>query len=103
MQIVNIPDTQIVEEITELNIPVSQIVEEIGELNIPVTQIVEEIGEVNIPVTQIVEVGVVRRCEMCKKTSVFFHILWRGHFLIKSAQNRHDIFLFWAPTPYYDS
>ena len=39
-QIVNIPVTQIVEEITEVNIPVTQIVEEI--VNIPVTQIVEE-------------------------------------------------------------
>ena len=51
-QIVNIPVTQIVEEITEVNIPV---VEEIAEVNIPVTQIVEEITEVNIPVPQIVE------------------------------------------------
>ena len=54
-QIVNIPVTQIVEEITELNIPVTQIVEEITEVNIPVTQIVEEITELNVPVTQIVE------------------------------------------------
>ena len=54
-QIVNIPVTQIVEEITEVNIPVTQIVEEITEVNIPVTQIVEEITELNIPVTQIVE------------------------------------------------
>ena len=54
-QIVNIPVTQIVEEITEVNIPVAKIVEEITELNIPVTQIVEEITEVNIPVAQIVE------------------------------------------------
>ena len=46
-QIVNIPVTQIVEEITELNIPVTQIVEEITELNIPVPQIVEEIAEVS--------------------------------------------------------
>ena len=45
----NIPVTQIVEEITELNIPVTQpqIVEEITELNIPVPQIVEEIAEVS--------------------------------------------------------
>ena len=43
----NIPVTQIVEEITELNIPVNQIVEEITELNIPVPQIVEEIAEVS--------------------------------------------------------
>ena len=49
--IVNIPVTQIVDEITEMNIPVSQIVEEI--VNISVSQIVEEI--VNIPVPQIVE------------------------------------------------
>ena len=46
-QIVNIPVTQIVEEITEVNIPVTQIVEEIPELNVPVTQIVEEITEVS--------------------------------------------------------
>ena len=46
-QIVNIPVTQIVEEITEVNIPVPQIVEEITEVNIPVPQIVEEIAEVN--------------------------------------------------------
>ena len=52
-QIMKIPVTQIVEEITEMNIPVSQIVEEI--VNIPVSQIVEEIAEVNIPVPQIVE------------------------------------------------
>ena len=44
-QIVNIPVTQIVEEITEMNIPVTQIVEEITEVNIPVTQIVEEIAD----------------------------------------------------------
>ena len=43
----NIPVTQVVEEITELNIPVTQIVEEITELNIPVTQIVEEITELS--------------------------------------------------------
>ena len=43
----DIPVTQIVEEITEVNIPVTQIVEEITELNIPVTQIVEEITELN--------------------------------------------------------
>ena len=52
-QIVNIPVTQIVEEITEMNIPVSQIEEEI--VNIPVSQIVEEIAEVKIPVPQIVK------------------------------------------------
>ena len=46
-QIVYIPVTQIVEEITELNIPVTQIMEEITELNIPVPQIVEEIAEVS--------------------------------------------------------
>ena len=46
-QIVNIPVTQIVEEITEVNIPVTQIVEEITEANIPVPQIVEEIAEVS--------------------------------------------------------
>ena len=46
-QIVNIPVTQIVEEITEVNISVTQIVEEITEFNIPVTQIVEEIAEVS--------------------------------------------------------
>ena len=46
-QIVNIPVTQIVEEITALNIPVTQIVEEITELNIPVPQIVEEIAEMS--------------------------------------------------------
>ena len=46
-QIVNIPITQIVEEITEVNIPVTQIVEEITEVNIPVPQIVEEIAEVS--------------------------------------------------------
>ena len=51
-QIVNIPVTQIVEEITDLNIPVTQIVEEITELTVTVTQIVEEITEVNIPVPQ---------------------------------------------------
>ena len=44
----NIPVTQIVEEITELNIPVTQTVEEITELIVPVTQIVEEITELNI-------------------------------------------------------
>ena len=33
-QIVNIPVTQIVEEITELNVPVTQVVEEITEVNI---------------------------------------------------------------------
>ena len=54
-QIVNIPVTQIVEEITEENIPVTQIVEEITEENIRVPQIVEEITEENIRVTQIVE------------------------------------------------
>ena len=43
-QIVNIPVTQIVEEITEVNIPV---VEEITEVNIPVPQIVEENAEVS--------------------------------------------------------
>ena len=32
-QIVNIPVTQIVEEITEVNIPVTQIVEEIAEVS----------------------------------------------------------------------
>ena len=32
-QIVNIPVTQIVEEITELNVPVAQIVEEIAEVS----------------------------------------------------------------------
>ena len=46
-QIVNIPVTQIVEEIAEVNIPVTQIVEEIAEVSIPVTQIVEEIAEVS--------------------------------------------------------
>ena len=46
-QIVNIPVTQIVEEITEVNIPDTQIVEEITEANIPVPQIVEEIAEVS--------------------------------------------------------
>ena len=46
-QIVNIPVTQIVEEITELNVPVTQIVEEITEVNIPVPQNVEEITEVS--------------------------------------------------------
>ena len=46
-QIVNIPVTQIVEEITEVNIPVTQIVEEITQVNIPVPQIVEEIAEVS--------------------------------------------------------
>ena len=46
-QIVNIPVTQIVEEITEVNIPVNQIVEEITELNVPVPQNVEEIAEVS--------------------------------------------------------
>ena len=46
-QIVNIPVTQIVEEITEVDIPVTQIVEEITEVNIPVPQIVEEIAEVS--------------------------------------------------------
>ena len=54
-QIVNIPVTQIVEEIGEVNIPVTQIVEEITELNIPVTHIVEEFTELNILVPQIVE------------------------------------------------
>ena len=49
--IVNIPVTQIAEEIGEVNIPVAQIVEEI--VNIPVSQIVEEI--VKIPFPQIVE------------------------------------------------
>ena len=58
-QTVNIPVTQIVEEITEVNIPVTQIVEEIADreysyytdwkrsqiVNIPVTQIVEEITD----------------------------------------------------------
>ena len=43
----NIPVTQIVEEITEVNIPDTQIVEEITEANIPVPQIVEEIAEVS--------------------------------------------------------
>ena len=43
----NIPVTQIVEEITELNVPVPQIVEEITEVNIPVPQNVEEIAEVS--------------------------------------------------------
>ena len=46
-QIVNIPVTQIVEEITGVNIPVTQIVEEITGVNIPVTQIKEEIAEVS--------------------------------------------------------
>ena len=46
-QIVNIPVTQIVEEITEVNIPVNQTVEEITELNVPVPQNVEEIAEVS--------------------------------------------------------
>ena len=46
-QIVNIPVTQIVEEITEVNIPVTQIVEEITEVNIPVPQNVEETAEVS--------------------------------------------------------
>ena len=46
-QIVKIPVTQIVEEITEVNIPVTQIVEEITEVSIPVPQIVEEIAEVS--------------------------------------------------------
>ena len=52
-QILNIPVTQIVEEIGEVNILVTQIMEEITEMNIPVSQIVEEI--VNIPVSHIVE------------------------------------------------
>ena len=43
----NIPVTQIVEEITELNVPVTQIVEEITEVKIPVPQNVEEIAEVS--------------------------------------------------------
>ena len=43
----NIPVTEIVEEITELNIPVTQIVEEITEMNIPVPHNVEEIAEVS--------------------------------------------------------
>ena len=43
----NIPVTQIVEEITELNVTVTQIVEEITEVNIPVPQNVEEIAEVS--------------------------------------------------------
>ena len=52
-QIVNIPVTQIVEEIEvnipdrESQIPVTQIVEEITEVNIPVPQNVEEIAEVS--------------------------------------------------------
>ena len=46
-QIVNIPVTQIVEEITEVKNPVTQIVEEITEVNILVPQIVEEIAEVS--------------------------------------------------------
>ena len=46
-QIMKIPVTQIVEEITEMNIPVSQIVEEIAEVQIPVPQIVEQIAEVS--------------------------------------------------------
>ena len=46
-QIVNIPVTQIVEEITEVNIPVTQIVEEITEVNIPFHRLLEEIAEVN--------------------------------------------------------
>ena len=46
-QIVNIPVTQIVEEIKEVNIPDTQIVEEIAEVNIPVPQNVEEIAEVS--------------------------------------------------------
>ena len=46
-QIVHIPVTQIVEEITELNVPVTQIVEEITEVNIPVPQNGEEIAEVS--------------------------------------------------------
>ena len=46
-QIVNIPVTQIVEEITEVNIQVTQIVEEIPEVNIPVPQSVEEIADVS--------------------------------------------------------
>ena len=44
----NIPVTQIMEEIREVNIPVTQIVEEIAEIvNIPVSQIVEEIAKVS--------------------------------------------------------
>ena len=43
----NIPVTQIVEEITELNVTVTQIVEEITVVNIPVPQNVEEIAEVS--------------------------------------------------------
>ena len=43
----NIPVTQIVEEITEVNIPVAQIVEEITEVNISVPRNVEEIAEVS--------------------------------------------------------
>ena len=46
-QIVTIPVSQIVEEITEVNIPVTQFVEEITEVNIPVPQIVEDIAEVS--------------------------------------------------------
>ena len=46
-QIVNIPVTQNVEEITVMNIPVTQIVEEITEVNIPIPQNVEEIAEVS--------------------------------------------------------
>ena len=46
-EIVNIPVTQIVEEIGGVNIPVTQIVEEITEMNIPVPQIVEEIAEMS--------------------------------------------------------
>ena len=43
----NVPVTQIVEEITEVNIPVPQKMEEIAEVNIPVPQNMEEIAEVS--------------------------------------------------------
>ena len=82
-QIVNIPVT--VEEITEVNIPVTQIVEEIADreyscytdcgkrsqiVNISVTQIVEEITEVNIPVPQNVE----KIAEVSKSSSEWWSI-----------------------------
>ena len=42
-------------------------------------------------------VGVVRRCEMCKNL-LSYHTFFGGvHCSSKGAQNRHDVFFFWAP------
>ena len=67
----NIPVTQIVEEITDREYSsYSDCGRDHRSLNIPVTQTVEEITEMNIPVPQNVE----EIAEMCKSSSEWWSI-----------------------------